>query len=182
MTTEFSIVDLLIGAYVLRIGKLAASPTEKRRIYYEHCCRGREEDKDESARAAEEIYQSRGRYGRLRHDEGIQTGGRDDEPEFGLCRYAKAAIRTLARRSFGRSEEIRFEWPGADRRHLRSSSGPIRDRHFGNRAGARFDRNRRTVVLRFRRFDQQGAATDQTLRGAQNSARESVDQNSFDLG
>ena len=71
---------------------------------------------------------------------------------------------------------------GADRRHLRSSTGPVRLRHFGNCARTRFDRDRRAIVVRRRRFDQESAAADQALRRAQNSARTRVDQNCVNLG
>ena len=48
-------------------------------------------NKIESAGAAEEVYESRGRHGRFRIDQAFQAAGCDDESEPGLCCDAKTA-------------------------------------------------------------------------------------------
>ena len=63
------------------------------------------ETKAESARAAEEIHDSRRGHGRLRIDQGFQAAGRDDQSEFDLCRDAKGEVRAFARRGNCRSKK-----------------------------------------------------------------------------
>ena len=69
----------------------------------------------------------------------FQAAGRDDEPESGLRRYSKAAIRASAGWSFKGAQKLWFERPSADRRHLRSSARTVRLRHSGDCAGTSFD-------------------------------------------
>ena len=63
------------------------------------CRRRRQKSRNEteSARSAEEIYESGRRYRRLRVDQGLQTPGRHDQSKFDLCRDAKRELRAPPR-------------------------------------------------------------------------------------